>query len=254
MLPQARAKFLLGSPPLGPDGVWTALDPHATFRQHPTFELIELAVDAARAAANTHLDGVLARAEAIHSPSAEWVNQYPGEHYRLLAGFMSVLKPKLVVEIGTYTGVSALAFLAAAQPGCRVVTYDVIAWNDIPGSLLHQSDFDGDRLEQRIGDLAEPEYWSAQREVFVDADLVFLDGPKDDVFEAIILRRLAELPRPPGLLIVDDVRFLEMLAPWDAFPSPKLDVTSFGHWSGTGIALLGRRQENVGTGEVRAQR
>lgn len=35
-------------------------------------------------------------------------NIWPGEHYRLLAGFMLALNPKLTIEIGTSTGLSAL--------------------------------------------------------------------------------------------------------------------------------------------------
>jgi hypothetical protein len=37
------------------------------------------------------------------------------------------------------------------------------------------------------------------------------------------------------LLIVDDIQFVNMIDFWRSISSPKLDVSSFGHWSGTGI-------------------
>jgi hypothetical protein len=33
----------------------------------------------------------------------------------------------------------------------------------------------------------------------------------------------------------DDIRFWNMLRIWRNVAAPKLDITSFGHWSGTGL-------------------
>ena len=239
-LPQRRVQLLLGPPPLGPEGVWSALDPYAIYGQQPSTYLVDLALDAAREASRTHLSILVERATTIGSPFSSWAEMFPGEHYRLLAGLTRVLAPRLTVEIGTYTGASALAFLEHAVPESHVVTYDIIPWGQIPGSLLRTSDFSDGRLEQRVGDLADSTYWAAQRQLFLDADIIFLDGPKDDLFEPLMLKRFADLQRQdPFLLVVDDIRFLEMLGPWARFPAPKLDLTSFGHWSGTGLALVG---------------
>lgn len=239
LLPQQRVQLLLGRPLPTDDCVWSALDPTATYGQNPSPALVELALDAAREASKIGLPELAQRADAAGSPSAAWVNQWPGEHYRLLAGLMRVLRPRVIVEIGTYTGVSALAFLEHAEQDTRIVTYDIIPWDEIDGTLLVATDFEDGRLEQRIGDLATPDYWATQRDLFLGADLVFLDGPKDAVFEPKMLQLLTELQTERGfLLVVDDIRFLEMLEPWARIPSPRLDVTSFGHWSGTGLALV----------------
>lgn len=239
LLPQQRVQLLLGRP-LPSDGcVWSALDPQSTYGQQPSTQLIDMALDIAREANRSEVPGLVKRAEAAASESAAWVNVFPGEHYRLLAAMVRVMRPRLVVEVGTYTGASALAFLEHAAEATRIVTYDVIPWNQIDGSLLVGADFEDPRLEQRIGDVADPEYWSTQRELFADADLIFLDGPKDGVFEPKMLETLARLPTKRGfLLVVDDIRFLEMVEPWARFPSPRMDLTSFGHWSGTGLALV----------------
>ncbi|MGH9277652.1 MAG: O-methyltransferase, partial [Acidimicrobiales bacterium] len=240
LLPQRRMRLLLGAPPLGGDGVWSALDPRATYDQEPSPALVGLALDAAREAAGLRLERLEARASDAGSRFAGWVNQYPGEHYRLLAAFCRVMRPRTIVEIGTYTGASALALVEASAADARVVTYDIIPAAEIEGSLLAEADFADGRLEQRIGDLAQPAFWASEQELFGEADIVFLDGPKDGVFEPHMLEKLANLDRTrPFLLVVDDIRFLEMLEPWARFPSPKLDLTSFGHWSGTGVALVG---------------
>ena len=39
------------------------------------------------------------------------------------------------------------------------------------------------------------------------------------------------------LLVIDDVRVITMTELWRSFPIAKFDATSFGHWSGTGLAI-----------------
>jgi hypothetical protein len=118
------------------------------------------------------------------------------------------------------------------------VTYDVVPWPDISGSVLRQSDFDGP-LEQRLADLSSADVFANERVVLQNADLIFLDGPKDGRFEPLFIDQLVGLERKlPQLLVIDDIRLLVMLQLWRDLPLPKLDLTSFGHWSGTGLAVL----------------
>ena len=79
--------------------------------------------------------------------------------------------------------------------------------------------------------------WLAQR--FAEADLIFLDGPKDGYFEARFLANLLSMKlQPHALLVLDDIRLWNMLRIWRDLPPPKLDMTSFGHWSGTGFVEI----------------
>ena len=122
----------------------------------------------------------------------------------------------------------------------RVTTFDLIPWSSIPFSVLRPDDF-GPRLEQRLGDLADPRVFAANADVLADADMIFVDAAKDGVFEYRFLPRLLALrPARPQLVVLDDVRVLPMLNLWRELPLPKLDIASFGHWSGTG--LIDRRQ------------
>jgi hypothetical protein len=63
-----------------------------------------------------------------------------------------------------------------------------------------------------------------------------VDGPKDGIFERKLLQQLETVEfHKPLLVVMDDIRFWNMLAIWQEITRPKLDLTSFGHWSGTGL-------------------
>lgn len=68
------------------------------------------------------------------------------------------------------------------------------------------------------------------------APLVFLDvDPHDGIQEREILSAL-EAAGFKGLLVCDDIhKSQEMRDWWASVPHKKYDVTTFGHWSGTGI-------------------
>jgi predicted O-methyltransferase YrrM len=198
--------------------------------------LVTLLLDAAREALAQQLPDLVSRSDEEFS---RWVHQWPGEHYRLLAGLSKVLRPSTIVEIGTFKGHGTLALLAG-HPTTRVVTYDILPWTDMPGSALKAEDFTPTGLEQRIGDLADPRYLDTQLSTLKQADLIFVDGPKDGSWEErfcdLVLPQLTDRSR---LIVFDDIRLLEMVKLWRQLPYPKLDATSLGHWSGTGLLLTG---------------
>ena len=201
-------------------------------------ELVRLALSAAEIARTTNLDALSER----DRESASGRSCRPGRASTIecLVGLAEAWHAKNVVEIGTSAGTSALSFIEAAEVE-RVTTFDLVSWSEFPFTLLTESDFTS-KLEQRLGDLADPTMFEANAELFRDADMVFVDGPKDGEFEYRFIPRLLALePSRPRLLVFDDVRVISMMRLWRQFPLPKLDVGSFGHWSGTGIAI----QSNV---------
>lgn len=52
---------------------------------------------------------------------------WPGEHYKLLAGLVLECRPRVVIEIGTATGLSALAMRQHLPAGARDSTNGGIA-------------------------------------------------------------------------------------------------------------------------------
>jgi hypothetical protein len=203
----------------------------------PSERLLDLALDSARLASATDLSDVSARMKGrLRWPDAA-LNLWPGEHYRLLAALVQVLRPAIAVEIGTAEGLSALSMLKYLPRGARLITFDLIPWKQYPNSCLQDSDFSDGRFVQSVGDISAPDRFDKQRELFSRADLVFIDAAKDGVMERELIRQFDPLPQVcPTVFVFDDIRLWNMLATWRALRWPKLDVTSFGHWTGTGLA------------------
>ena len=213
---------------------WSLLYPSRHDSSGSSPELVRLLCEAAGRALDIALTDVSARARGVWEPDD--VETWPGEHYRLLAALAEVRHARSVVEVGTFTGASALAFLAAEAVE-RLVTYDLVAWNDHGATMLRAEDF-GPRLEQRLVNLGDEAVFAAEAETLRTADLVFVDGPKDGDFEYRFLPWLLGLePARQQLVVLDDVRVMPMVKLWRDIPLPKLDAASLGHWSGTGLIL-----------------
>lgn len=163
---------------------------------------------------------------------------WPGEHYRLLAALVRITKATNVVEIGTHWGLGTLALAAALPEGGRVTSYDILPWDSSPAAVLVREDFERG-VVQVLGDLSEPAFFESQRAVLENADLIFMDAAKDGVMERVFLRAFATCRfTRPTLLVVDDIRLWNMLDIWDEISLPKLDITSLGHYTGTGLVEL----------------
>jgi predicted O-methyltransferase YrrM len=197
-----------------------------------TERLLDVALGAAQRARTVSMARVVAR---MRQPPF-YPDVWPGEHYKLLAGLMLELRPKVVVEIGTAIGLSAVAMREYMPPDAVLHTFDIIAWRQFADTAFRDEDFSDGRLKQVIGDLADPSVFRAQSDLLRSADFIFIDGPKDGRFEPRVIALLdaLELPRQP-IVAFDDIRVWNMLATWRTIGRPKLDVTSFGHWSGTGL-------------------
>lgn len=196
----------------------------------PSKRLLDTALQAVSAARSIDLAWLAER-----DPNA-FANVWPGEHYKLLAALVGLLAPSTVVEIGTATGASALAMKAALGEHAKLVTFDVVPWKAVPSTVLRDSDFADGRLQQRSDDLSTPAGWQANAELLRSAEFIFLDALHDGVQERNFLRGFEEVGLAGGpILMLDDIRLWRMLSFWQDISRPKLDLTSFGHWSGTGL-------------------
>jgi predicted O-methyltransferase YrrM len=232
LLPLKYRRRLFGSPPVSARHVeWSAIASTDDEQPPPTDDLIGLALAAGEECRHLRLDDVAERCRT--RLEAGWVNHWPGDHYRLLAALVKVIGASQAIEVGTFTGMGTLAL---ARGGARVRTYDLVSWEQFPDTLLRADDF-SHPIEQRIGDLADEQFFRSQVEVLQPAGLIFIDGPKDGLFEPAFVSRLLPVLRPGQVVVFDDIRKLEMLQIWRDLPLPKLDITSLGHWAGTGLAM-----------------
>jgi predicted O-methyltransferase YrrM len=204
----------------------------------PSPRLLEVALAAIDRARTVDLSALDERLPAGSPMASTW----PGEHYRLLTALVAALQPSLVLEIGTATGLSALAMKPALPPGGRIVTYDIVPWQRFSGTVLREDDFADGRLEQRVEDLTDEAVAARSRDLLEQAGLLFVDAAKDGRQEVRFLETFDRLAfRADPIAVFDDIRVWNMLSIWRGVRRPKLDLTSFGHWSGTGLVDYARQ-------------
>jgi len=204
---------------------------------HADTALMQLALDCVHAAFDTDLSEFSAR---LQPGQTDYFSIFPGEHYRLLAGIMKKLQPKSVVELGTFLGYSALCMKKYMPADGVLHTFDVIKWSDFEQTILREEDFDG-RLVQHTADLTDKTATEQYRTLLENADIIFLDALKDGIQEYKFLENFSTLQfKKSCLFLFDDIRLWNMLDIWYRIDRPKIDLTSFGHWSGTGMVAWQR--------------
>ena len=192
--------------------------------------LLDLSLRAVQAAAETHLKFNDAR--NLKNP---YVNCWPGENYRLLAGFVKVLQPKRIIEVGTEKGLGTLAMQEVLPAGGKILTFDIFPWSP-ESSVITQADLDGGAVAALSDDLSRPEVAARYARELKETDFFFIDAAKDGVQERVFLENFRTIGLKKGaILFFDDIRLWNMLAIWREIQMPKLDLTGLGHWSGSGI-------------------
>jgi predicted O-methyltransferase YrrM len=131
----------------------------------PSNRLIEIAQEAIKLAWEDDLKAIQDRME---EPERTYIKTFPGEHYRLLNAIVKVIRPKTIIEIGTYRGLGCLTLKASLPEGSKVITYDIFPWEEIPGTHLKKEDWDS-RMEFRQKDLCNPKDAAEERDTLLRA-------------------------------------------------------------------------------------
>ncbi|MDE2392434.1 MAG: O-methyltransferase [Cytophagales bacterium] len=117
---------------------------------------------------------------------------------RFLSFIAKVYQPSLILEIGTYTGYSALCMAEGLKPGGRLITIDVNEeLETFTRSFFDRSAFK-DKIDYRIADAAI-EIPSIEGPI----DLVFIDADKRNY--ALYFDLVIDKMRSGGLILVDNV-------------------------------------------------
>jgi len=194
--------------------------------------LLNISLEAIKEANKIDLSGISQR----EPEEPNFPDVWPGEHYKLLAALVKTIKPKLVIEVGTALGHSALALKKFLPNDSKLITFDIFEWDSLKGTLLNKNDFSDGNLVQEIGDLAQDKTFDKYKELISEADFIFIDAPKDIAFERELLKKMDTIQfKNNPIIMFDDIRLWNMLKIWREIKKPKLDLTSFGHWSGTGL-------------------
>jgi caffeoyl-CoA O-methyltransferase len=136
---------------------------------------------------------------ALGGPAEMQIPHVQGVLLTLLA---KVIRAATIVEVGTFTGYSALALAYGLEPGGQVITHDISdQWSDIATRAWQTADM-LDRIQRKVGPAAR-----TLRELpeMAFIDLAFIDADKVGYIEywEILVPRL----RPGGLILADNVLY-----------------------------------------------
>lgn len=128
---------------------------------------------------------------------------------RILSMFSRMIRPRVVLEIGTYLGYSALCFAEGLVDGGKVITLDVNEeTNKVARSFVEKSEYK-DRIEFHLGNALEiiPKLPETFDLVFIDADKPNYANYYNQVFDKL---------STGGFIIADNVLWSgKVLAPDD---------------------------------------
>ncbi len=158
------------------------------------------------------------------------------EAYKFYAYLSTLFNNTKIVEVGTRYGKSALAL--SYNPTNRVITFDILEQG--------ASKIQRDNISFVIGDFTQAQGdWSKVDVIMIDVD------PHDGIKEREFMKFLYEIGWE-GLLVLDDIlpnwpaniqgaNPVEMNNWWNSLTEEKYDVSDIGHFSGTGIVVMGNK-------------
>jgi hypothetical protein len=171
------------------------------------------------------------RYTAWHANTQYFLRPPGQEHYRLLAHIATQFEDgSCFADLGTLLGFSALAL--ALNPAHRVLTYDIADWipnGDIPTAK------DVPNIERRLQNCLAVQ---ALADIAACPFIVLDVDPHNGMQETAIIQVLMS-SQYQGVVLADDIHLNEnMRAFWQWVPQKKIDVTRYGHGSGTGIIIF----------------
>ncbi|WP_406288186.1 O-methyltransferase [Embleya sp. NBC_00896] len=142
--------------------------------------------------------------------------QVPAEQGALLTLLAGVVRPKVAVEVGTFTGYSALCIAKGLAEGGRLLCCDISEeWTEIAVEAWREAGV-ADRIDLRIAPALETlDALPSQPHI----DLAFIDADKVgyiSYWEALVPRM-----RPNGLLIADNVLYDGRVVKPQGEPTPE---------------------------------
>jgi len=164
------------------------------------------------------------------------------QEYRLYSYLSTLVNHSIILDIGTLTGRSAVAL--SHNPSNFVKSYDLVDCRHRPNGSYDI--FQKRNVEYNIKNVLD----DLTEELIRRVSIVMLDIDHYGTVEAQILDRLRKL-RYNGLVLLDDLYHHGvkegplMKALWDGIPERKIDVTRWGHYSGTGLVFMGNCSINV---------
>lgn len=145
----------------------------------------------------------------------------PPEEGQLLRFLVGLISATTVVEVGTFTGYSALAMASALPEHGRLITCDVSAeWADIGRPFWARAGV-ADRIQFELRPAVETLDALLADGAAGTVDFAFIDADKQNY--STYFERCLELLRPGGLLVLDNVLWSGRVAR-KGFSDPETDA------------------------------
>lgn len=147
------------------------------------------------------------------------------EHYKLISYLSTQFNDSLLLDVGTYKGCSSLAL--SYNKSNEIISFDIIH------DLKRLSGYP-ENVSYIVDDILKDSYsW-----MIIKSPFIVLDTFHDGTFEALFYSRLKSLEFK-GYLLLDDIYLnKEMIEFWNSIEEDKLDLSSVGHHSGTGLVTF----------------
>lgn len=147
------------------------------------------------------------------------------EHYKLISYLSTQFNDSLLLDIGTYKGCSSLAL--SYNKSNEIISFDII-------HNLKRLSGHPENISYIVDDVLKDSYsWMIMKSPFI-----ILDTYHDGTFEEQFYNKLKDLCYE-GILLVDDIYLnKEMKYFWDSIEHKKIDISQFGHHSGTGLVIF----------------
>jgi predicted O-methyltransferase YrrM len=156
------------------------------------------------------------------------------QEYRLYSYLSTFINGTIILDLGTSHGTSAVAL--SHNNNNKVISYDIVDCITNKNHTIYQKDNIEFRIKNVLDDLT--------RDLLSKVKIIMIDIDHYGEMEKNIIDKLAEL-NFSGIIILDDlfnhpdqIINESMKNLWDNIKYKKIDVTKYGHWSGTGIVFM----------------
>jgi len=153
------------------------------------------------------------------------------QEYRLYSYLTTFFENITILDIGTLNGRSAIAL--SHNNKNKVISYDVLDYINDKNHIIYRKSNIEFRIKNVLDDLT-PEFIKNCRLVVIDID-------NCEITEKII-NKLIQC-NFTGIIILDDIHHPDKILNdnmqhlWKNITIPKIDITKYGHWSGSGMII-----------------
>lgn len=154
-----------------------------------------------------------------------FLNEPGKDHYILLAYYSLKYNNSSLLDIGTYTGCSALAL--SYNPTNKIISFDV-------KENLRRLKSSPENIEFIIDNCIKEQY----KKLILSSPFIMLDTDHDGIFEHEFYNYLCEI-NWKGILLLDDIHLNNPMKEfWLSISQEKHDISNVGHYTGTGLVIF----------------